>query len=104
MECYTEQIVAIFVDGELAVEEARRLREHLATCRRCRQMLDALRLENRVLSECLQELPEEADSPADDSRLPWGELAAVGAVLVLGSMVASWIDKVSIPNALQWLN
>ncbi len=30
MECYSEQIVAIFVDGELAVEEARRLRDHLA--------------------------------------------------------------------------
>ncbi len=108
MECYSEQTISIFVDGELAAEEARRLREHLAACRRCRQMLDALRLENRVLSECLQELPDEAASPADDSRLtwslPWNELAAVGAVLVLGSMVASWIDKVSIPNALQWLN
>ena len=49
MECYSEQIVAIFVDGELAVEEARRLRDHLATCRRCRQLLDALRSENRFL-------------------------------------------------------
>ena len=37
MECYSEQICAIFVDGELAVDEARRLRDHLATCRRCRR-------------------------------------------------------------------
>ena len=42
MECYSEQIVSIFVDGELPVEEAQRLRDHLATCRRCRQLLDAL--------------------------------------------------------------
>ncbi|MGB9256841.1 MAG: zf-HC2 domain-containing protein [Candidatus Korobacteraceae bacterium] len=43
MECYSEQILSIFVDGELAVEEAQGLRDHLATCRRCRQLLDALR-------------------------------------------------------------
>ena len=55
MECYSEQVVSTFVDGELAVEEAQHLRDHLATCRRCRQLLDALRAENRVLSESLQE-------------------------------------------------
>ena len=63
MECYSEQIVAIAADGELEVEETLRLREHLATCRRCRHLLDALRAENRILSESLQELPEEAASP-----------------------------------------
>ena len=108
MECYSEQIVSMFVDGELEVEEARRLRDHLATCRRCRQLLDALRAENRVLSESLQELPEEAPSPAGVSRLrwswTWGDLAIVAAVLALGSIVVPWIDKVSIPEALQWLN
>ncbi len=106
MECYSEQIVSIFVDGELPAEEARRLRDHLATCRRCRQLLDALRAENLVLSESLQELPEEADSPADFSRLPWswGDVTIVAGVLALGSVVAGWIDKVSIPDALEWLN
>src|SRR5271166_4670202 len=108
MECYSEQIVAIFVDGELAVEEAQRLRDHLATCRRCRQLLDALRAENRVLSESLQELPEEAASPASLPRLPgsftWGALAVVAAVLALGSIVVPWIDELSIPDALQWLD
>ena len=108
MECYSEQTIAIFVDGELAVEEAQRLREHLATCRRCRHLLDALRAENRVLSESLQDLPEEAASPAGASRLPgawaWSDLAVVGAVLALGSFVVPWVEKLSIPDALQWLN
>jgi hypothetical protein len=108
MECFSEQTVSVFVDGELSVEEAQRLREHLATCRRCRQLLDALRAENRVLSESLQELPEEADSPAGFSRLPWslawGDLAVVAAVLALGSIVVPWIDELSLPQALQWLN
>jgi hypothetical protein len=108
MECYSEQIISIFVDGELAVEEARRLRDHLATCRRCGRLLDALRAENRVLSESLQELPEEAASPAGIPRLPWSlawrDVAVVAAVLALGSNVAVWINKLSIPEALQWLN
>jgi hypothetical protein len=108
MECYSQQIVSIFVDGELPVEEAQRLRDHLATCRRCRQLLDALRTENRVLSESLHELPEEAASPAGFPRLPrslgWGDVAVVTAVMALGSIVVPWIDKLSIPEALQWLN
>ncbi len=108
MECYSEEIVSIFVDGELEVEEARRLRDHLSTCRRCRQLLDALRAENRVLSESLQELPEEAAIPASVSRLPrslaWGDVAVVAAVLSLTSIVAFWISELSIPDALEWLN
>jgi hypothetical protein len=108
MECYSEQTVSIFVDGELEGEEAQRLRDHLATCRRCRQLLDGLRAENRVLSESLQELPEEAVSPASLSSLRWslgwGDVAIVGAVLALGSLVVPWIGELSIPDALQWLN
>jgi cytoskeletal protein CcmA (bactofilin family) len=108
MECYSEQIVAIALDGELTVEEAGRLRDHLATCQRCRDLVDALRAENRVLSESLHELPEEVASPAGFTRLPgsaaWGHLGAVAAVLVLGSIVVPWIDAMSIPEALQWLN
>ena len=38
MECYSEQMYVIFVDSELAVNEARRLRDHLATCQRCREL------------------------------------------------------------------
>ncbi len=108
MDCYSEQTVSIFVDGELGVEEAQRLRDHLATCRRCRQLLDALRAENRVLSESLQELPEEIADPAGFSHSPWSlgwsEVAIVGAVLALGSLVVPWIGDLSVPDALQWLN
>ena len=71
MECYSEQIMAIATDGELGVEETLRLRNHLATCPRCRQLLDALRAESRILSESLQELPEEAASPMVFPSSPW---------------------------------
>jgi hypothetical protein len=108
MECYSEQTCAIFVDGELTVDEARHLRDHLATCQRCRDLVDALRAENRVLSESLRELPEEAASPEAFSRLrlswAWGDLAVMAAVLALGSIVSVWIDELKIPEALEWFN
>lgn len=108
MECYSEQIISIFIDGELEVEEARLVREHLSSCHRCRHLLDALRTENRALTESLQELTEEAPSMARGFRArsawTWGDLAIATAVLVIGSIVSFWIDGVSIPDALQWLN
>ena len=108
MECYSEQTCALAVDGELAADEARRLRDHLTTCRRCRALVDALRAENRVLRESLNELPEEAASPADFSHSRWswvwGDLAIMAAVLALGSIIFAWFDEVSIPAALEWSN
>jgi cytoskeletal protein CcmA (bactofilin family) len=108
MECYSEQTCAMFVDGELEVDEARRLRDHLATCHRCRELVDALRAENRMLGESLHELPEEAASLASFPRARrswlWGDLAAMAAVLALGSIFFVWIDDLQIPEALKWLN
>lgn len=108
MECYSQLTCAIFVDGELEIDEARRLRDHLATCQRCRKLVDGLRAENRSLSESLQELPEEEASPARSPRLRWswiwGDLAALAAVLGLGSIFLLWIGDLRIPEALQWLN
>ncbi|HKI00114.1 MAG TPA: zf-HC2 domain-containing protein [Candidatus Sulfotelmatobacter sp.] len=108
MECYSEQICAIFVDGELGVDEARRLRDHLSTCRRCQKLVDALHAENNVLGESLQELPEEAASPASFPRWRrswlWGDLAAMAAVLTLGSIFFLWMDGLRIPEAMEWLN
>src|SRR5437588_2879611 len=108
MECYSERTCAIFVDGELAVDEARRLRDHLATCPRCRRLVDALRAENRVLGESLDQLPEGAAGSAVFPRLRlswvWGDLAALAAVLALGSISSAWIEKLRVPEALEWLN
>jgi cytoskeletal protein CcmA (bactofilin family) len=108
MECFSEQTCAIFVDGELEVDEARRVRDHLATCPRCRRLVDALLAENRVLNESLQELPEEATNLASFPRLRWswlwGDLAVMAAVLALGSIVSAWINKLEVPGAVEWVN
>src|SRR5437773_2753782 len=108
MECYSAQMCSIFVDGELDVDEARRLRDHSATCPRCRKLVDALRAENRILGESLHELPEETAEPVGFPRLRlsrvWGDLAALAAVLALMSIFFAWVDKLKIPEALEWLN
>lgn len=108
MECYSEQTLAFAVDGELASDEAQRLRNHVGTCVRCQKLVDALRVENRVVSESLQEIPDEAISlagfAAPRRSWGWGELAVAAAVLAAGTIVVPWIDKLSIPSALEWLN
>src|ERR1700722_1427356 len=108
MECYSEQTCALAVDGELAADEAQRLRDHLTTCQRCRALVDALRAENRVLRESLNELPEEAASPAGFSTRHWswgwGDLVIVAAALLLGSIISGWFNELDIPAALEWFN
>jgi Putative zinc-finger len=108
MECYSEQTCALAVDGELAADEAQRLRDHLTTCGRCRALVDALRAENRVLSESLHELPDEAASLAGFFHprwsWAWGDLALMGVVLALGSIISVWFDELSFPAALDWIN
>jgi cytoskeletal protein CcmA (bactofilin family) len=107
MECYSEQTCALFVEGELAADEARRLREHLGLCRKCRGLVDALHEENRILRESLRELPEEAASPHRFRRprsWVWGDLAVLAALLALGSIMSVWFDGLSTPAALEWFN
>ena len=108
MECYSEQTLAIFADRELEVDEARRLRDHLARCQRCRRLMDALVAENRVLSESLHELPEAAARPGEFSRSRWswvwGDLAIMAGVLAVSSIISAWIDNLRIPEALEWIN
>ncbi|HLJ17344.1 MAG TPA: zf-HC2 domain-containing protein, partial [Bryobacteraceae bacterium] len=109
MECYSEQTCALAVDGELAADEAQRLRDHLTTCQRCRALVDTLRAENRVLSESLNELPEETASLAGEFSprrwsWGWGDLAILAALLVLGSIISGWFNELYIPAALDWFN
>ena len=109
MECYSEQTCALAVDGELAADEAQRLRDHLTTCQRCRALVDALRAENRVLSESLNELPEETASLAGEFSprrwsWGWGDLAIMAALLMLGSIISGWFNELYIPAALDWFN
>ena len=108
MDCFSELTYVILADGELTAEEARQVRNHLASCPRCRKLVETLRAENRVLKEVLRELPQEAGERAG---LPWfrrswgwGDLAIVIAMLALGAAVLQWFDEQRVPAVLEWLN
>jgi cytoskeletal protein CcmA (bactofilin family) len=107
MNCFSELTYAIFVDGELAAEEARQVRSHLATCSRCRELVEALSAEHRVLNEVLRELPEEVD---DRAGLPWfrrpwvWDLAGLAVVLALVAAAGQWLDALRVPEMLEGFN
>src|SRR5262245_47391374 len=58
MVCPDELTCAMYADGELPGEEARRLRNHMAECHACRQLVAALEEENRALVHALQGLDQ----------------------------------------------
>jgi len=108
MSCFSELEYSIYVDGESTAEEARRIEGHLAACGRCRDLVGALREENRALAALLldQDEVEAAASAAAGARsrlLIW-ELAAVAATIAAMRAVSLWLEQVDVPAALGWLN
>jgi cytoskeletal protein CcmA (bactofilin family) len=105
MTCLSELTWAVYVDGELSPDEARDAERHLAECVRCRDLVAALRGENRVLAVTLDELAAPAPSSvaaAKPALIPvamngrrvtrWAMAAAVTAVTGLATLaaVAGW--------------
>src|SRR5262249_54070227 len=84
MTCLSELTCAVYVDGELSPEEARAAERHLGECARCRELVAALRDENRVLSAALDEL-----SPSMGATMPATILRA-GRVATNGRHGSPW--------------
>ena len=55
MACLSEFTCTVYADGELPANEAREAANHLASCGTCRQSVDALRAESRILVQCFQD-------------------------------------------------
>ncbi len=110
MNCFPELTYAVFVDGELSPEEARRIEAHLLACPGCRAQVEALRAESRLLFEMLQEAEPEAMAlpVAQPPRVRWMDLAWTTAVIlgVAGSAQAAynWLSGVETPAGTGWLN
>lgn len=104
MRCLTEITAGRYLDGELDRAGEQEVREHAAACARCRDLLDRLGEENRLITVTLdveaggeidirdlvrQRLQEEDESVQREDRVlalrhPWRlRLAAGLAVLVL---------------------
>ena len=103
MSCFSELTYALHVDGELDPAERAAVDRHLAGCARCRDLLAALEVENRVLAAALA---APAYAPAVAAAAPrWRPAALTGAVaatlaLLLaagrgeGPAAADWIGPV----------
>ncbi len=108
MSCFPELTYAVFVDGELPLEEARRVEAHLLACAECRLQVEALRAEGRLLAEVLQEAEPEVVVPlAQPQGVRWLDLAWTTAVIlaVAGSAQGAynWLSSVETPGT-GWLN
>ncbi|PYS52714.1 MAG: hypothetical protein DMG13_15345 [Acidobacteria bacterium] len=110
MACLDEFTCAVYADGELPEKEARQAREHLETCAACRQLVEALRLECRVLIQCLQEL-EAPERELEPAAAPGAELVGLGRLgaVVMGIAAAlrvvwEFVGNFGLPSNLDWLD
>jgi cytoskeletal protein CcmA (bactofilin family) len=113
--CLDEFTCSVYADGELPAADASRVKEHLQTCSKCCEIVDALRVESRVLIACLQDLdglerrlkPAAAAAPglAEGSA---GSLVTLGAFLIAAAMVIraafGFLGSLALPAALEWLD
>jgi cytoskeletal protein CcmA (bactofilin family) len=91
--CPPEAVLAEHADGELPREAALATAAHLEECARCREMLEALRGESRLLAAALEAAAARAEAP--ERRTSWVEGITLALVLVTAAAGA---------NALwQWL-
>jgi cytoskeletal protein CcmA (bactofilin family) len=103
--CLTELKCSIYADGELPEAEAREVTRHLASCGACRRMVDSLRLERSVLTECLQitdfiefELEDEVLAAPQAHNLSIATFAAfVLAMAVLLRPVFAALEQIQLP-------
>ena len=102
----TKQLSA-YCNGELPVEESRRLREHLLECRQCRQAYEEIRLGvelarhltvipapdslwNDLESQLAPEQTNFAAGRSGTRRFGWYQVASAAAALLMIGVVATW--------------
>jgi cytoskeletal protein CcmA (bactofilin family) len=106
MSCFAELTYAVYVDGELPSEQLRPLEAHLVRCRRCRELVVALREESDGLSDVLQDRVREP-RPSLARRAPARGLAlGLGPALAVAGSAAlalGWALESLRPASLDWI-
>ncbi len=105
MSCLTELKCSIYADGELPEAEALEVSRHLASCGACRHLVDVLRVERNVLTECLSmtdfvefELEDEVLAAPQAHNLSITTFAAfVLAMAVLLRPVFAALEQIQLP-------
>jgi cytoskeletal protein CcmA (bactofilin family) len=106
MNCFPELTYSIYADGELPVDEARLVEAHLFVCPACRALVQALRVENRLLTDVLQTTEAERAAAAGSLRpgfaLLWrfGSMFGLAAAFVIS---VDWLSK-QFPSTAEWVN
>jgi len=90
---YYERLIGDMIDGELDSQQSAELRTHMETCESCRRMYQAFSAISAVVSENMEEPPEDfaktvmnkISSPREKAKRPfaWGRYAAMAACFVL---------------------
>lgn len=110
MSCFPEHTYATYADGELAPQELRPLEAHLVQCRRCRELVVALREEADLLADVLQEreqwAPAAAPAPPEGAAPARGIALGIGPALAAGLgvlIVSGWLIQTFEPAVELWL-
>jgi cytoskeletal protein CcmA (bactofilin family) len=106
MTCLTELALSVYADHELSREEAQGVEYHLASCPRCRALVQVLGGENLLISQALR-APVEDSAAAATLASPrsgtWQGLTATLLVAAAVAVPAAWAAG-RIPASLEWLS
>ncbi len=109
MNCPNEFVLSLYADGELPGRETEDLEAHLDACRPCREQVEILKAENRLLVESLQgiNLCEPAPHSLSQKQPEFSGLDRLAAILLgvvfLLRLGLGFIQQTELPSALQWL-
>jgi cytoskeletal protein CcmA (bactofilin family) len=108
VSCFPELSYSVYVDGELPEQDARALELHLVQCRRCRELVVALREEADLVAGVLAERWREPAAPAAAAPAPVRGMAlgfapVLAAAALLSAVLGSAIEGLR-PAGLDWID
>ncbi len=110
MNCFPESTYSIYADGELDARRSREVEEHLATCARCRSLVEGLKRENLLIFTALSLAEEEPATLPPLGLTPPSRTLAVALFMMLAAGLGFGLalqavgELVEVPSALEWLN
>ena len=108
MACLDEFTCSVYADGELPESEASQVAKHLQSCGKCREIVDALRVESRALMECLQDVDAFEQLPASITQNSSLSVARLGiltfGIAAFAKATLGFLGSVELPASLEWLD
>jgi cytoskeletal protein CcmA (bactofilin family) len=102
MKCLSPLAASIFADGEASAAESHAATMHLAECSRCRDLVDALRQENLLLTNVLREMDQQAQPASIFGLSPTRALLLLMAAMLAARLAWQGLSFET-PPEVQWL-